>query len=333
MRRQPMLLQMSIVIGVLTGAAGCQSVPVRILSFIGLSQKPLVILHVVEKPATEPRSLGQVLDPFAPSSLLRKALGKQVHREVVPELCFEFQLDPALRLGSAHLAFVSPVYYARMRDREEFRIVAVPVDQSGQAARPALLVVPRDADIQQVEQLRGKSVAFGPANHPRAHIAALKLLEAHGLRKQDLALEALPLPGSLRHIEQPRQILLAVMNGSADAGFVDAHGWDRVPETSDNPKIASRDKFRVLARTAAVPDELIIASPKLDETTYEAVREFLLTADAKHPDVLAPLGVKAFEPAGPDRVAAWMKVLESGGQAPASAPAGASEGAGDNTGG
>lgn len=318
MRRQPLLGIVS-AIGVLACVAGCQSVPVHILSFIGLSQKPLVILHVIEKPTGESRSLGRLLDPFAPYAKLRAALGKQVHREVVPELCFEFQLEPWLQLGTAHLAFVSPVYYAHLREREKFTIVAVAADDSGRAARPALLVVPRDSEIERIEQVRGKTVVFGPANHPRAHIAAMKLLNSHGIRKQDLALEALPLPGSLRHIAQPRQILLAVINGSADAGFVDAHDWDRIPETSDNPEIASRDKFRVIARTAEVPNELLIASPKLDEPTLEAVRDFLLTADTRAPDVLEPLEAKAFEPVSPDQAAAWMAILGTD-DAPAPAP-------------
>jgi ABC-type phosphate/phosphonate transport system substrate-binding protein len=301
---------------------GCVSVPIRILSLIGLSQKPLVIMHVAEKNTGQPESVAQFFDPFAPYRSLREALGQAVGRAVVPELCFEFQLEPALRLGTSHLAIVSPAHYANLNAREDFRIVAVPVDRSGQAARPALLVVARDSDIQTIEDLARHKVAFGPARHPRSHLAALALLNQHGLKNTDLALEALPIPGSLRHIAKPREVALSVMHGSADAGFIDAQGWDRFPATSGSADTPSHEKFRVIGETASVPNRLIIASPKMQDATFAAVRDFLLTIGGEHPEAVEPLDVSAYEAADAEQVARWLEVVTlAADRAPASAQA------------
>lgn len=310
MRRPATFVLAGCLAGLLGLAAGCRSVPVRILNLIGLSQKPLVFLHVAEKSTADDESLGELIDPFAPYRPLRQALSQRIERHVVPELCFAFQVEPALQLGTCHLAVISPVHYAAMSQRERFEVVAVPIDASGQSARPALLVVREDSPLARVEDLKGESVAFGPAQHPRAHIAALALLEAHHVKRSDLALEALPIPGSLKHINKPRDVALAVLRGRAAAGFIDEAGWDRLPESAEGDA-PSRDKFRVLARTAPLPNRLIIASPKLEPETVERIREFFLTVDERHPAALEPLQVKDFAPADPVQVATWLETVAS----------------------
>lgn len=290
------------------GTLGCASSAVRILNLIGLSERPLVVLHVAA-PQSDPGegAVVKLIDPFAPYRAIRKALGSDLHRNVVPELCFSFQVEPSLRVGTSHLAVVSPLDYARLSNRDDFPIVAVPVDRSGQIARPAMLVVKDSGPIESVANLAAQRVTFGPVDHPRTHIAALALLKANGVSKKDLSLELLPVPGTLRHRDTGAEVARDIVSGATAAGFVDAAEWDALPETSTDKQVG-RDQLRILAETEVVPFRLIIASPTLDAKTVVAVRDFFLRAATDHADAL-PGHLAGFSAVEPDQVAAWMNVV------------------------
>lgn len=207
------------------------------------------------------------------------------------DLCLPLQLPFGLTSGMFHLAVVSPLDYARLPERERFPVVAMAADEAGRTARPALMIVPTGSAIQSVEDLRGKTVAFGPSGDPRTHHAALELLVQHGLKKADLSLELLPLPGSLKHMPTMRAVAQTVINLSSDAGFIDQAAWEALPEHADNAEDPAQDRLRVIAQTIALPDRLVLASPKLDEGLRQRVREILLAADREHPEALRPLHV------------------------------------------
>jgi ABC-type phosphate/phosphonate transport system substrate-binding protein len=114
------------------------------------------------------------------------------------------------------------------------------------------------------------------------------------MQKTDLALELLPLPGSLKHMPNASAVAQSVINNSFDAGFIDQRDWEALPAgaADDEP---TRDKLRVLARTIRLPDRLVLASPKLAQETVTQVRDFLLKADQEHPQTLHPLQVSAYQ--------------------------------------
>jgi len=275
-------------VGLALAQTGCQSgAPgARFLSFFGLSQQPVVVALTPE--------LG-VLDPFTPHEPLRKALSAALHRPVQLRLCFPFQLDPGLNWGFYDFALVTPAAYAELNGRERFEILASSVDESGRAARPALLVVAADSPIQSVADLRGKSVAFGPLGDSRTHHAAVVLLQEHGLKKTDLSLSLLPLPGSLRHFPKMRDVALSVINGSSDAGFIDQAAFEELPETADVEDEPARSRLRVIAQTMALPDKIVVCSPKTDRSTVGAVADFLLSVAETQPEVLRPLLLSAYQ--------------------------------------
>jgi len=200
-------------VSALGSQAGCRSgAPAsRLLHFLGLSKKPVVIALLVEP---------GVLNPFAPHEKLRKAMSETISRPVRLDLCLPIQLEPNLTLGFYDFAFVTPGCYAAMKDRERFRIVAASADRAGRLARSALLVVSAGSEITRADELRGKMVAFGPSGDARTHQAGLILLREHGLKKTDLSLSLLPVPGSLKHFATMRDIAQSVSNGSSDAGGV-----------------------------------------------------------------------------------------------------------------
>lgn len=293
----------------LAALCGCQTATYGILNLIGLSRKPLVVLHVVKPLAPKVAEITRVINPFEPYRELRAALSDELDREVVPDICFNFQLGPNLALGAAQLAIVSPSDYAALGNREKFRVLAVPVDEQGRAQRNGLLVVPIESTIQSVEDLVGKTVAFGPEGNARTHHAALALLREHGVQRQQLSLELLPIPGSLKHMPNDRGVAQSVINGSSAAGFIDLRAWEQFPETSDDESLPMRSKLRVVAETAPVPDRLIIASPTLDAALTERITQFFVAAGTKHPNALKPLNCSGFAACSVDDVIRWVALV------------------------
>lgn len=286
---------------------GCQA-PVVVLNLIGIADKPLTITSVAER-RYDYRGPLQVLDPFEQTRQLYEALGKAVHRAVVPDMCFEFQLAPNLALGTAQLADVSPLHYARIKDAEKFPVLAVATDPQGRVGRPALLVVSASSGISDIGALRGKTVAFGPARDARTHHAGLLLLRENGVRRGDLSLELFPVPGSLKTFPNGPDVLQSVLNNSSDAGFVDELYWESLPETADAPNAIAKSGFRVVSKTMPVVERLILRSPSLDEATTQQVTQFLMTAGDRHPAALKHMQYGGFATPSADLLEQCRRLL------------------------
>jgi ABC-type phosphate/phosphonate transport system substrate-binding protein len=293
---------------------GCQATGVAVLNLIGVADKPLVMTSVAEK------SPLQLLDPFGPSHELNKALGAAVQRTVVNDMCFEFQLGPNLSLGTAHLANVSAVHYARLSDRSKYPVLAVSVDSRSRPARRAHLVVPANSRVERVADLRGNTIAFGPSRDGRTHHAALLLLRENGLSRQDLSLELFPVPGSLKTFPNARDVAQSVLNASSDAGFVDELDWEEFPEQPPRPGAIGQSALRIVASTSAVPERLILRSPTLDDVTAQHVADFLLRAGERHAAALKPMRIGGFIAPTPELLDACLR-LQSVDTAPVSQPA------------
>lgn len=284
-------------------ASGCTGRPAsRLLSLIGLSQKPLVISIVADRPEGPTTPL-ELLNPFESYSEFNQALGKAVNRSVAPDLVFPFQVGPNLSLGICHLAIVSPLQFGQMSDADKYPVVAVFADEQGRTERSAVLVVAARSNIQDAAGLKGKIVGFGPAGDARTHQAGLALLASRGINRGDLSLEPLPLPGSLKHFPHMRAVAQSVINGSSDAGFIDELAWEQMPETDDREGEPSRSKLRVIDRAQPTPERLIVASPALEESTRAEIRDFLMSAHDRAAAALRPMKCSGFKAPADDIVA------------------------------
>ncbi|MCH8808150.1 MAG: phosphate/phosphite/phosphonate ABC transporter substrate-binding protein [Planctomycetes bacterium] len=303
---------------VLLATTGCRSAGLRLLNLIGIKKDPIMVLFVLDDEHEPPKDIREWINPAAPYEPLLAAMERELGRPVGYDMCFSFQLAPCLNTGLSHLAVVSASQYVEVLDHGEFEVLAVAIDDKGRSARSALLVVPAESGIRGLDDLRKKRIAFGPNGDARTHHAAWKLLREHGLDKTDLALELLPLPGSLKHMPHMRAIAQSVINHSSDAGFVDEGAWEAFPESDPREGEPARDKLRVVARTVAVPNQLILRSPKLDDPGAKSVRAFLMSVGAKSPEALDALPNAGYGPASAELLALCREVVTA-------APKGAAE--------
>ena len=194
MKRSARRLTPAIAVLVLWCALGCQTAGLRFLSLIGVEGHPLSVALVTDEPAT---AAARAFDLFPSYAALQRALSERLLRPVAVDVCFPFQVAGSLRSGWYDVAAVTPAQYAMLSELPELRVLAVTVDEQGQAARSAVLVVPAQSEVRAPADLRGLVVAFGPAGDNRTVYAGLLLLQEAGLRKTDLSLELLPVPGGL----------------------------------------------------------------------------------------------------------------------------------------
>ncbi len=275
------------------GAAGP-----RLLSLVGLAQKPIVLTHIVpyDKPA---EGLVQLVNPFSRYAALNERMSRALNRPVVEDLCLPFQLSPNLQLGVAHLAMISPADFAALAEGS-FYPLAISADERGVVASRAKLIIPAGSKIHAVTDLRRRVVAFGPSQDARTHTGGLMLLAEHGVARTDLALEALPTLGSLKSFPDSKDVAQSVLNGSSDAGFVDERYWNALPEHEPDRTRPAKDRFLVLAETEAYPDLIVVASRVLTESERSDIQRFLVDSDEIDSDALRPLKVGSFAPPAED---------------------------------
>jgi ABC-type phosphate/phosphonate transport system substrate-binding protein len=284
----------------IVAATGCTSRGgIPLLNLIPLD-KPVVVALVSDNALS-------ALNPFSPYDKLRERMTKDLGRRVRMDLCLPFQVETGLQTGFYTFAVMTPGQFMQQGNRASEVVVATSVDTGGQKARPAVLVVRDNSDIEKPEQLREKIVAFGPNMATRTHIAALKLLAAHGITEKDLQVTLLPTPG-LKHYSNGRAVMQAVLSQAAAGGFVDQATWDTLPDTSEDRQEPARSRLRIIARTEAYPDYLIVASPSADASIVSAMREFLTRVGKVHPDAVAPLNIAGYVEPDADSVAKWRSV-------------------------
>ena len=160
----------------------------------------------------------------------------------------------------------------------------------------ALIVVKQDSDIKTIEDLRGKKVAcvdFETA-------AAGCVFQIYHLQQQGIN----PFQDFAEFVENKSQdnIVLAVLNGTMDAGFIRTGQLEKMVEKglinrTDELKIIDRanDNFPYAHTTSLYPEWPIAALKNTDPELVRDVKQALLNIPPKHP-ALSAAKIKSFAP-------------------------------------
>jgi hypothetical protein len=286
--------------------SGCQdSTGFRLLRIVPSRTPPLVIGMPTDNPLT-------ALNPLATCEYLCNALKEDLDRPVAVEPCFPIQTEPNLASGFHHIAMLTPLQFASFSKPRADIVIAIAADKSGRLARSALLVTAADSGIEAISDLKGKRVAFGSRGDSRLHAAALVLLRENAIGPLDLSLEMLPVPGSLRHVDEPYLIAQQVAAGKVDAGFLDEAVWEALPDRDAERDEPCRSKLRIIGRTVSLPDQLIVRSDKLDAAKVKQLQSAFLSMHRHHPEVLARLGHSSYREPVPATIEACLTLVSPG---------------------
>ncbi|MCG3126905.1 MAG: hypothetical protein CHACPFDD_01760 [Phycisphaerae bacterium] len=266
-----------------TSVPGCVREALLVIGH-AVGAKPVAIAVVTDDPLA-------AANPFSAYADLRHALALELGRPVAVDFCLPFQAAPYLESGLYQFALATPSQFSRLSAAAAPRVLAASADAAGNPTRSALLLVRGDAGLQSVADLRGRPIALGKVGDCRTHHAAVCLLGAQGVVQEPGPLALLTPGHSLTHVDDPSAALRDLLSRKFDAAFVDAKFWATLPTDAADQRI-SQSQFRILGRTAALPDALLLASPRADEATLRRVRDFMLAAHQRNAKVLDALQIE-----------------------------------------
>jgi phosphonate transport system substrate-binding protein len=242
-------------------------------------------LHLVLTPSQKPTDLLATGQEFG--QLLGRLVGIPVRVTVASDYAAVIE---ALRNRTADLAFVHPVGYVLASREAKATIVAKNL-WHGKSTFTSRIYVRRDSGLRQLEDLRGKTMAFVDPASSSGYTYPMVLLIQRGLvRNRDPRTFFRDVTFAGSHDAAMR----ALLNGHVDA--IASFDLAREQYLKDP---ADRDKIVVVAETPPIPEAGIAARDGLEPDTLARIRGALLSIRGPaYADLLKRLyDIDGFEPA------------------------------------
>jgi len=188
---------------------------------------------------------------------LSQAIGQPVSLKLSPDM--PAAIDDTAN-GRVDLAYLTPVAYLKAHAKGGARLVVKTVT-NGKGSFRLMIVVKQDSPIRSVQELVGKSFAFGD----KAALLQRAVVVGSGMPLEKF--------GEYKFIGHYDNIVRAVMNGDFDAGILKdtmAYKW--------NGK-----GIRILYSSPELPPYNITASKNVDDALLAKLREAFLSLDEKNP--------------------------------------------------
>lgn len=226
----------------LTSGASQAAAPLTEIRFGSVAMDTPAVMHHRLTPLTE---------------YLTQELGRPVVLKLSPDMKAAIN---AVAKGKVELGYLTPVAYLRSHAQGGSQLVAKTVTQ-GKGSFQLMIVVREDSPIHHLDELFGKSFAFGD---PAA------LLQRAAVVNAGLPLERLGKQEFLGHYDN---IARAVMRGFYDAGIL-----------KDTTALKWQGQgLRILHTSPPLPPYNITASARVDQPLLEKMRKAFLKLDVSNP--------------------------------------------------
>ena len=255
----------------------------------GRSSSSPRVLRVGFVPAEDAQQVIQNAQPIV--AILEKQLGMEVQPFVATDYTGVVE---ALRGNKLDIAFLTPASYVLAKNEANVR-VALKSERKGSPYYYAAIITRADSGIKTLEDLRGKTFAFGDPLSTSANVFPRKMFHERGI---DPVRDFKQILYSGGH----DATVLAVLNGKVDAGATFANSpdsndtaWMRYLKNPEDVK-----KIRAIAFSEPIPADNLVINGNLDEPTAKKVEEIFieLSRDAKGKQMLRNLyQIDGFVPA------------------------------------
>lgn len=223
------------------------------------------ILRVGFVPAEDVQQVIQNAQPIV------EILQKQLQMDVQPFVATDYTgVVEALRANKLDIAFLTPASYVLAKNEANVR-VALKSERKGSPYYYAAIITRADSGIKRLEDLRGKTFAFGDPLSTSANVFPRKMFHEHGI---DPVRDFKQILYSGGH----DATVLAVLNGKVDAGATYANSpdstdtaWMRYLKDPEDIK-----KIRAIAFSEPIPADNIVISAGLDERIAKKVEKIFL---------------------------------------------------------
>ena len=231
----------------------------------GKSSSTSKILRVGFVPAEDAQQVIQNAQPIV--DILRQRLGMEVQPFVATDYTGVVE---ALRVNKLDIAFLTPASYVLAKNEANVRVV-LKSERKGNPYYYAAIITRADSGIKKLEDLRGKTFAFGDPMSTSANVFPRKMFHDRGI---DPVRDFKQILYSGGH----DATVLAVLNGKVDAGATYANS----PDSNDtawmrylkNPEDAK--KIRAIAFSEPIPADNLVINGNLDKSTARRVEEIFL---------------------------------------------------------
>jgi phosphonate transport system substrate-binding protein len=231
----------------------------------GDSSKSPKVLRVGFVPAEDAQQVMQNAQPIV--DILQKQLGMEVQPFVAADYTGVVE---ALRVNKLDIAFLTPASYVLAKNEANVKVV-LKSERKGIASYYAAIITRADSGIQRLEDLRGKTFAFGDALSTTGNIFPRKMFKERGI---DPVRDFKQILYSGGH----DATVLAVLNGKVDAGATYANSpdgddtaWMRYLK---NPEDVN--KIRAIAFSEPIPADNLVINGNLDEVIAKKIEETFL---------------------------------------------------------
>jgi phosphonate transport system substrate-binding protein len=163
----------------------------------------------------------------------------------------------ALVAGTVDFVHFGPASYITAKERNADIELLGMEHENGEKSSKGIIIVKKDSPIQTIEDLRGKSFAFGDKNSTIGRYLVQAELVAHGVYANDLSF--------FRYLDRHDQVASAVEHGDFDAGSVKFTSFKKANE---------RNTLRVLATFDNVTKPVVVRAG-MDRAVFTALQESL----------------------------------------------------------
>jgi phosphonate transport system substrate-binding protein len=255
----------------------------------GRSSSSPKVLRVGFVPAEDAQQVIQNAQPIV--AILEKQLGMEVQPFVATDYTGVVE---ALRGNKLDIAFLTPASYVLAKNEANVRVV-LKSERKGSPYYYAAIITRADSGIKTLEDLRGKTFAFGDPVSTSANVFPRKMFHERGI---DPVRDFKQILYSGGH----DATVLAVLNRKVDAGATYANSpdnndtaWMRYLKNPEDVK-----KIRAIAFSEPIPADNLVINGSLDERTAKKIEDTFieLSRDPKGKQMLRDLyQIDGFVPA------------------------------------
>lgn len=235
----------------------------------GEVDRPVKTLRVGFVPAEDAQQVMQNAQPIV--EILRKQLGMEIQPFVATDYTGVVE---ALRVDKLDIAFLTPASYVLAKNEANVRVV-LKSERKGIPFYYAAIITRADSGIRTLEDLRGKSFAFGDSLSTTGNVIPRQMLKAHGI---DPVRDFSRVLFSGGH----DATVLAVLNGKVDAGATYANSpdgsdtaWMRYLKGSEEVK-----KIRAIAFSDPIPADNLVVNGRLDPDLVKKIEKIFVELSA-----------------------------------------------------
>ena len=170
-----------------------------------------------------------------------------------------------LRKGTTDVAYLGGATYAIARHRFGARALVKPWNAEGGTTYRCFIIVRKDSPVRTIQDLRGKSVAFGARRATTGSLIPSYMLFGSGVTPNHLKV--------VKNLHNHEEVAKAVLKGVYDAGAVkDVVAWQYEAQG-----------LRIIAESGELPNAPIAAGPSLPKDAEAAMVKALLSIDGNSP--------------------------------------------------